>query len=394
MMADVEPQPILTPPTPAAIFLVATVRPGEEHRVRDLLADAAGLARSIGSRHPEAGLACVIGIGSALYDRLFAGPRPSGLHPFRPIAGPRHTAVATPGDLLLHLRATRIDLCVEFADQFLRNAGDALTVVDEVQGFQYFDERDLLGFVDGTENPSGAAAVRAVLIGSEDPDFAGGSYVIVQKYRHDMEAWNALSTAEQERVIGRTKLDNIEMSDDDKPSDSHVALTVITDDEGNQLQIVRSNMPFASFATGERGTYFIGYAADPSVTEQMLRNMFIGKPFGNTDRVLDFSTAVTGSLFFVPGAEFLDNLPAPPGQAGSLVAAGAFAASAVGAPTRDVPEPAASTTGASASSANAPGAGSPTDGTTPANASGGNRTPAGGTLRIGSLKNRQGASTT
>ncbi|MBN9181296.1 MAG: Dyp-type peroxidase, partial [Microbacterium sp.] len=183
-------------------------------------------------------------------------------------------------------------------------------VVDEVHGFKYFDERDLLGFVDGTENPEGQDASDAVLIGDEDPLHAGGSYVIVQKYLHDMAAWNALSVEEQERVIGRTKLDDIEMPDDVKPANSHLALNVIEDEHGVQRQIMRDNMPFGSVGDGEFGTYFIGYAATPDVIEQMLRNMFLGNPPGTYDRILDFSTAHTGSLYFVPTVEFLDDPPA------------------------------------------------------------------------------------
>src|SRR5690349_9436156 len=192
----------------------------------------------------------------------------------------------------------------------------AATVVDEVHGFRYFDERDLLGFVDGTENPVGRAAGVAALVGDADPGFAGGSYVIVQKYVHDMDAWNALPVEEQEKVIGRTKLSDIEMPDDVKPANSHVALNTIEEPDGTERQILRANMPFGQLGRGEFGTYYIAYAATPSVTEQMLVNMFIGNPPGNTDRILDFSTAVTGCLFFVPPAGFLDDLPDPPGTSG------------------------------------------------------------------------------
>jgi porphyrinogen peroxidase len=187
-------------------------------------------------------------------------------------------------------------------------------VVDEVHGFKFFDERDLLGFVDGTENPVGAAAVAAAFIGAEDPAFAGGSYVIIQKYVHDLTSWDALSVEEQERAIGRSKLEDIEMADDVKPSDSHVALNTIVDENGEQRQIVRVNMPFGRVGAGEFGTFYIAYARSPDVIEQMLRNMFIGNPPGNTDRILDFSTALTGTLFFVPPADFLDDPPAPGGS--------------------------------------------------------------------------------
>jgi porphyrinogen peroxidase len=308
-------QPVLTPLTASAVFLVLTIDDGGEPVVRDLLADLSGLARTVGFRAPQGGLATVAGIGSAAWDRLFAGDRPAELHPLEPLDGGRHQAVATPGDLLFHMRAATMDLCWELASLITDRLAGAATVVDEVHGFRYFDERDLLGFVDGTENPTGAAAEAAVTVGADDPAFAGGSYVIVQKYLHDMGAWNALPVEEQERVVGRAKLSNVEMSDEVKPSNSHVALNTIVEPDGTQRQILRENMPFGSLGTGEYGTYFIGYSATPSVTELMLRRMFLGDPPGNYDRILDFSTAVTGGLFFVPTADFLDDPPAAPGEA-------------------------------------------------------------------------------
>jgi putative iron-dependent peroxidase len=319
-----EPQPVLAPLTSAAMFLVVTVDPGGEPVVSKLLADLSGLGRAVGFRSPEDRLSCVCGIGSAAWDRLFEGPRPAELHPFQELNGPVHRAVATPGDLLFHIRALRMDLCFELATQIMDRLAGAVTVEDEVHGFKYFDERDLLGFVDGTENPTGRAAADAVLIGEEDgedgedPDFAGGSYVIVQKYLHDMATWNALTVEEQERVIGRTKLSDIELPDDVKPADSHVALTTIVEPDGTERQILRDNMPFGTVGRGEFGTYFIGYARTPEVTERMLRNMFLGDAPATHDRVLDFSTAVTGCLFFVPSADLLDDPPGPPTADGSL----------------------------------------------------------------------------
>ncbi len=311
------PQPVLGPLTAAAVFLVLTIDPGGEAAVSDLLGDVAALQRSVGFRIPEAELACVAAVGSLAWDRLFTGPRPAELHPFRELAGGRHHAVATPGDLLFHIRASRLDLCFEFAAQVMSRLAGRVTVRDEVQGFRYFDERDLIGFVDGTENPAAAAAAGAAIVAGQDPDFAGGSYVVVQKYLHDMRAWNALPVEEQERVIGRGKLSDIEMPDDVKPANSHVALNTITGADGAQRQILRANMPFGAPGRGEFGTYYIAYAATPEVTEQMLANMFIGRPPGNYDRILDFSTAVTGGLFFAPSADFLNDLPDLPESASS-----------------------------------------------------------------------------
>ncbi|WP_027581048.1 Dyp-type peroxidase [Bradyrhizobium sp. Ai1a-2] len=301
-------QPVVAQLTRAAIFLVVTVNAGKESEVavRGLCADLSSLLRAVGFRDLEGRLSCVMGFGSDAWDRLFGAPRPKDLHSFREIRGVHH-AVSTPGDLLFHLRSTRMDLCFEIAAQIMSRLASAVTIVDEVHGFKYFDDRDLMGFVDGTENPVGEDAQRAAIIGEEDAPFAGGSYVIVQKYLHDLERWNEVPVEQQEDIIGRHKLSDIEQDDAAKAPYAHNVLTSI-EDNGEQLQIVRDNMPFGEFGKGEFGTYFIGYARSPRRIEQMLENMFIGRPPGNYDRLLDFSRAVTGILFFVPSATFLDNV--------------------------------------------------------------------------------------
>jgi porphyrinogen peroxidase len=307
-----EPQAVVSPLTKAAIFLVVVVNPGDActQAVRSLCADVSALVRAVGFRDLNGRLSCVTGVGAAAWDRLTDMPRPAGLHPFIEIFADGRHAVTTPGDLLFHIRATRMDLCFELASQIMSRLAGAVQVTDEVHGFNYFDERDLLGFVDGTENPTGAAAVLAAVIGAEEPAYAGGSYVIVQKYLHDVDAWNALPVEQQEKIIGRTKLDDIELADDVKPTSAHNALNTIEVD-GEEIKIVRDNMPFGSLAAREFGTYFIGYARSPATTEQMLQNMFVGSPPGNYDRILDFSHAVTGNLFFVPSQSLLDDFDTP-----------------------------------------------------------------------------------
>ncbi|MFZ2077552.1 MAG: Dyp-type peroxidase, partial [Xanthobacteraceae bacterium] len=274
-------QPVAAPLTRAAIFLVVTINPGQNNHtaVRSFCADLPALSRAVEFRNLEAGLTCVMGIGSEAWDSLFGKPRPAELHPLREIrAGSRH-AVSSPGDLLFHIRAKRMDLCFELATRIMASLGDAVSAVDEVHGFRYFDDRDLLGFVDGTENPRGQTVIEAAIIGEEDRAFAGGSYVIVQKYLHDMDGWNALSTEAQERIIGRNKLSDVELDDSIKPTSAHNALTTITEN-GREFKILRDNMPFGNAAAGEFGTYFIGYCRTPRVTEQMIENMFVGRPPG------------------------------------------------------------------------------------------------------------------
>jgi putative iron-dependent peroxidase len=337
-------QLVSSPLTKAAIFLVLTINPGDGNRasVLSLCADLSALLRAVGFRALEGSLSCIMGFGSDAWDRLFGSPHPAELHPFRQIrSGPRH-AVSTPGDLVFHIRAKRMDLCFELATQVLTRLQGAVTTSDEVHGFRYFDDRDLLGFVDGTENPTGSAAADAVYIGDEDPAFTGGSYVIVQKYLHNLDAWNKLPTEAQEKIIGRTKISDIELDDSVKPTSAHNALTVI-EENGREIKILRDNMPFGRPGQGEFGTYFIGYSRSPRTIEQMLENMFIGRPPDNYDRILDFSTAVTGSLFFIPTATFLDSVSSDqPAQAAS---SGAQKLATASTPVETLASPAPSKTG-------------------------------------------------
>jgi putative iron-dependent peroxidase len=315
-MTAVDSQPVAARLSRSAIFLVARIEGGEENlrAVRALCADLSGLLRAVGFRDLDSGLSCVMAFGASAWDRLFgSATRPRELHPFKEIIG-QHHAVSTPGDLLFHIRAKRMDQCFELGAQILARLGPAVSVVDETHGFKYFDDRDLIGFVDGTENPVGQLALDATLIGDEDPDFAGGSYVVVQKYLHDLAKWEAIPVEQQEKIIGRRKLSDIELSDEAKAPYSHNVLTNISED-GREVKIIRDNMPFGDLGKGEFGTYFIGYARSPAPIERMLNNMFVGDPPGNYDRLLDVSRAVTGSLFFVPTASFLDDVsedgPAP-----------------------------------------------------------------------------------
>lgn len=300
-------QIVVSEPPKYSIFLTLNVKQGQEETARFLLSTLPALTRSVSFRDASAGLISVAGIGAYLWDRLFAVPRPRELHPFVELHGKTHVAPSTPGDILFHIRAEQQDMCFEMARVIMQWAGDAVTVEDEVHGFRYFDSRNLMGFVDGSENPDNFEACDSVLIGDEDPGYQGGSYIIIQKYTHDMQDWNAVSTEEQERAVGRTKMDNQELTTD-QPSNSHVALTDIESEDGKDLSIIRFNLPFGRLADGTIGTHFTGYSRSAATLERMLENMFIGVPEGNHDRLLDFSTPWTGCLFFMPTEGMLTNL--------------------------------------------------------------------------------------
>ncbi len=306
-----EPQRVDAPLTQSATFLVLTVADTPEafRTVRSAVASVDDLAKNVAIRDLNAQFACTVGIGSNVWDRVTGLPRPAELHPFPEVKGNVHTAVSTPGDLLFHIRSERRDLCFEFERQLLEVLGSSVSVVDVTVGFRYFDLRDLLGFVDGTANPVGPAVPASVLVAEEDSAAVGGSYIVIQKYVHDMKGWGTLSTEQQESIIGRRKWDNFELADaaSDKQK-SHKSLATIEDEDGTEREILRDNMPFGSPGSGEFGTYFIGYSRRLWVIERMLERMFIGNPPGLHDRLLNYSTPLTGSTFFAPSASLLASI--------------------------------------------------------------------------------------
>lgn len=302
-----EPQNVLDYHGNNTIFMVWNFKKNTEIKdaFQSICALVINLNNSGDTRFPDSGVSCVMGIGHDAWLQLqLPVPLPKELENFAPVAGEKHTAVASKGDLHFHLRGNNSSICYDMAAAISDILNPAAICVEEVHGFRYWDGRSILGFVDGTENPKGKERAYFGLIGDDDPAYCGGSYLFVQKYIHNLNAFKSLPVEEQEKVFGRSKRDDIEMPDNIKPSNSHSALANIGDD----FKIIRDNMPFGNMSTNEMGTYFIAYASTFSTVKKMLNNMFIGSPEGNYDRLLDFSTAKTGTLFFVPSVTFLDNV--------------------------------------------------------------------------------------
>lgn len=306
----IESQNVTDYPNSNTIFMVWRLvdDPKLKEVFQQLSALVLNLNNSVFNRFPDSRASCVMGIGHNAWKILeLPTPLPKELVNFEEIRGDKHTAVSTPGDLHFHLRADDKSIIFDMAIEISKLLTPVAESILEIHGFKYWDDRSILGFVDGTENPHNEDRDFFAKIGDEDLQYKGGSYLFTQKYLHNINAWRSLSVEEQEKVIGRSKENDIEMSDDVKPSNSHIALANIEGENGEELKIVRDNMPFGSPSMGEFGTYFISYASTFSTTTKMLTNMFIGDPPGNHDRILDFSTAVTGTLFFVPTRNMLDD---------------------------------------------------------------------------------------
>ncbi|PWN31555.1 Dyp-type peroxidase [Meira miltonrushii] len=315
-MNQCKTQNIVAPLTQSATFLVFSIK-GEQREsietIKSTLGSTSDLIKNINIRDNTARFACTVGIGNKAWDCLFGQKgKPKELHAFKEVRGKKHVAVSTPGDLFYHIRSDRRDLCFEFERQLTDMLDDSVKVEDVTVGFRYFDTRDLLGFVDGTANPQDAEALEAAYITpSIDPSESaiGGSYVLIQKYKHDIKSWKTLSTEKQESILGRRKFDNVELEDaDEKAQKSHKTLCTISASDGGERAILRDNMPFGSPAENMFGTYFIGYSRELWVMEKMLERMYCGDPDGLHDRTLDYSTPQTGSVFFAPSMDVLDSL--------------------------------------------------------------------------------------
>jgi putative iron-dependent peroxidase len=284
-------------------FLTFRCRVGEAttERVRQAAAGLPEMTAEVAALDPSANLVSVIAFGAAVWDDLYPAARPDGLAPFRAFADGGRSAPATDADIFLHLRADRRDLVFALARRLRLALGDAVAVVEEVHGFRNLDSRDLIGFVDGTENPQGVEDRSSVALMS-DGDFAGGSFVNIQRYVHDLSSWEALSVRQQEDIIARTKQDDVEYPSEQKPPTAHIKRVSIEVD-GESLELLRHSMPYGT--ADEHGLYFVAYAARPDSFSRMLEAMIVADAAGHYDHLMDYSRAVTGASFFAPPLEWL-----------------------------------------------------------------------------------------
>jgi putative iron-dependent peroxidase len=202
---------------------------------------------------------------------------------------------ATQHDAVLWLSGASYDVVFDVARAAIAELAPLATVAEETSSWPYQHDRDLTGFIDGTENPTLIEAPGIVLVPEGRPG-AGGTILLLQKWPHDAPAWESLSVEEQELVIGRRKLDSVEL--DDKPADSHVAST----DQDDFGKIFRRNMPYGTVT--DHGTMFVGFAAEQAPLVSMLESM-AGLKTGARDALTRYSSPVTGAYYFVPSADAL-----------------------------------------------------------------------------------------
>lgn len=242
----------------------------------------------------------VTAFGEALWQRLAPGRTPFRLRPFETIGDPagRH-APATQRDIWFWLQATAEDANFDLAFGIHQALAPHARPELEIDGFKYHGERDLIGFVDGTGNPKTREDREAAAL---IPDNSGGSFVLTQKWVHDLPKFNRLTVPEQEAVIGRTKVEDVELEGEAMPPDSHVSRTDAEED-GVALKIYRRSTPYGTVC--KHGLYFVAFACDPDRFEVQLRRMYGLDGDGLSDRLIEYSRAATGSYWFAPGGDDL-----------------------------------------------------------------------------------------
>lgn len=294
-------QPAILPEAgPFALYVVMKVV-GDK---RAVVEQCQGLHKSLAAlneQQPGADLRASVAFGKSFWLSLDKGG-PAEFEDFRTLGEGDITAPATGGDILLHVNSSRHDLNFYLLRKFLEPIAEAVEVLDETYGYKYLDSRDMTDFIDGTENPNTEESRRDVALIKEG-EFTGGSFVMVQRFVHNLPAWNKLNVQAQEKVIGRTKPDSIEL--EDVPANSHVGRVDIKE-EGKGLKIVRHSLPYGS-VTGDHGLLFIAYCHTQHNFNAMLESMY-GETDGKTDTMLRFTKAVSGAYFFAPSAEMLERL--------------------------------------------------------------------------------------
>ncbi|QXR19557.1 Dyp-type peroxidase [Acinetobacter variabilis] len=258
------------------------------------------------TQHPNAQIKTAVAFGSELWSKLYE-QAPAGFKQLEPIQGSFNMPVV-PADVLIHIASARADICFALSQSFFEGIRDQVEVLDERVCFRYFDGRDITGFIDGTENPQFPDdRAEVALLGEDASIFQDGSFIFAQRYAHNLDKWKKLKVDAQEQVMGRTKLESIELDDEVKPANAHIARTVVEDEGGEEMEILRHSLPYGD-GRGDQGLFFIAYTKDLKIIDAMLVRMFGTSGDGIHDRLLHFVTPMDGAYYFAPSEELLEEV--------------------------------------------------------------------------------------
>jgi putative iron-dependent peroxidase len=305
-LADRAPVPAGTPQ--AGIFALGTA--AHEYLELDLrepdVADRGEVARLIADlREPRStvgGVNLVVGVRPELWARVDPDGMPAGVSGFlEPVRGVNGFSMpATQHDLWVWIAGASYDVVFDMAHRAIGHLEPRFGLRDEIAGWSYQHDRDLTGFIDGSANPGLLEAPSIALVPAGQPG-AGGGVLLFQRWVHDAASWEALPVEEQERVIGRTKPDSIELDEEVRGPGSHVSRTDFEVD-GEEQKIFRRNTPFGTVS--EHGTVFVGFSRDQTRLSGMLRRM-AGSDDGVRDALTYHTTATSGAYYWIPPVEAL-----------------------------------------------------------------------------------------
>ncbi len=288
-------------------YLLFNVLDDQNDYLRQALSRLPALLDKYADRFSEANLIGVFAVGASYWDEFFSKARPKHLKSFPQMSCEDRSAPSGNYDLYIEIRSDRSDVNHIVSSKVCALLGDSVELVEQVRAFRFLDGRDLTGFVDGTENPRGLHRRKVALVSEDDdPDFEGGSYLHIQRYKHNLNLWNSIEVKDQEDVFARTKIDNEEYSSENKLPTSHIKRTALKDDNGESLEILRQSMPYGDMKI--QGLFFVSYCHSPKPFETMLHSMIYGDESGNFDHMLKYTQAETGAAFFAPSLNFLEKL--------------------------------------------------------------------------------------
>ncbi len=292
---------ICAEPNLHAQYLLFNVVDDDSQAVRSKLARVLDVFDHYENEHYEAMLTGLIAVGTNYWCELYPGPIPQGLTPFPDMQCEDRSAPSTPCDLFIQIRADRLDICHAIGIEVMELLRLHVELVEQVRGFRYLDGRDLNGFMYASDNPRGLKRREIAIIGEDDADFSGGSYIHVQRFRHDLRRWAALSARQQEQVMGTTQEHNLPSKEQSESSHCVRAGSAVFAESG--VTLLKQGMPYGDMVS--QGLFFVSCSASSSGFKAMLHSQIVGNGDGDYDRWLDFTSAETGAAFFAPSLSFI-----------------------------------------------------------------------------------------
>ncbi|MGQ8366004.1 Dyp-type peroxidase [Glaciecola sp. 1036] len=284
-----------------AQYLLFNVVDDDLSAIRSKLAVCLDIFDYYEDEHYEAMVSGLVGIGASFWQELYPDATPAGLSPFPDMQSEDRCAPVMIADIFVQIRADRLDICHEIGIKIVDLFKLHTEMVEQVRAFRYLDGRDLTGFVITDENPRGMKKLDIAIVGDENHGFQGGSYLHIQRYRHDMARWNALSESRQEKIMGKTREHNLPVVD--SGLSSHAFRTKITGPDGEYPILLNQSMPYGNMSV--QGLYFVSCARHPEAFKRYLHSRIYGDQQGHYDRLLDYSSAETGAAFFAPSITFI-----------------------------------------------------------------------------------------